>query len=133
MSNTRQIKLIRKLRTGTSYLTGHSPFIYKEPQKCPCCSKIIKEDNQHYIFECERFKNQRKRLTTAIRPILKFSRLSMNVETILGFPEKVKDTRKDEFNTVREVLWYQLGCYITGTDRFNKPKWIIPFLKSGIG
>ena len=128
-----QIKIIRQLRIGTSYLVGHSPFVYNTPEKCPCCSETVTEDTRHYIYECGRFSTERKKFMDVINPILKNSKWKNNLKTILGFPDKINDIRKEEYIITREILWSELSRYISSTCRFSKPKWIIPFLKSGIG
>ena len=129
LNNVSQIKTIRQMRNGTSYLAGHSPFVYVNPDKCPCCGKNLKENNHHYLMVCQRFSNQRKNLLNRIKPLLKRSKLRLKVKLLLGFPDRPKDVKRNNFNTLREILWYEVSYYISHTGRFTKPSWILPFIK----
>ena len=68
-----------------------------------------------------------------LHPIFKILKIKPTIKTILGFPENNSDLKNELFIRLREIIFYQLGKYIQHTKRFVKPKWIIPFLKSGIG
>ena len=84
-------------------------------------------------MDCNRFSNDRKILLNKIHPILKNSGRKVNVKNILGFPDQIKEVKQDDYNIVREVVWYELSKFIWVTERFKKPLWITPFLKKGIG
>ena len=86
--NVTQIKIIRQMRTGTSYLAAHSPYIFNNPDLCPCCNRYVKETNQHYLMECDRFTKDIKILLKKIIQILKNSGRKVKTKYILGFPDK---------------------------------------------
>lgn len=133
LSNSQNIRIIRQLRIGCSQLTSHSPYHYKNPSVCPGCNMTVDEDNYHFILKCKRYNDVRTVMINNLQLILKLQKLKPNTKTILGFPKITSDLKSESFIMTREIIWYHLGKYIEMTKRFTKPKWLIPFLKSGIG
>ena len=60
-------KVIRRCRLGASVLAGHSAFMYKNPEKCPCCDEYSIEDNNHYFMKCRKFRKERKDMLMEIK------------------------------------------------------------------
>ena len=75
----------------------------------------------------------RAEMINKLQHIFKLQKLKLNTKTLLGFPNSTLDLKRESFIMTREIIWYHLGKYIEMTKRFTKPKWLIPFLKSGIG
>ena len=133
LNNCKNIRIIRQLRIGCSHLVGHSPFMYKDPSLCPGCNSKIKEDCKHYILKCPRYNKQRSRFINSAKRLFKINNQKMTIKYILGFPTDIKDLKKETFNITREIIFGHLSKYIDETERFSKPEWITPFMKTGIG
>ena len=96
LPSRRAVAMIARLRTGYCKLNHYMyRFKIKDSPYCECGNG--KETVEHYLLECRKYNEQRKKLRREVGPG------RMRMEKLLGYPKLVKHTLEFVANTKGEL------------------------------
>ena len=113
------MRIIRKLRLGSSELRDHSFYLNGGDRTCPKCQRG-KETLDHYFFVCPSYKSQREIFISKCIPWVRKLNETVSVRTVLGFHEKLINPKFAQTTKhIRKKLLQETIDFISKTDRFK--------------
>ena len=114
-----RMRLVRKLRVGASELRDHSFYLNGFSRSCPQCEHV-REDLQHFFFECPSYKVQREVFLAETKKLLDKINCVVSTATVLGFHPNLKNRRFTKSTVdLRRKVFQQTMDFISSTGRFQ--------------
>ena len=114
------IHVIKRLRIGNSKLKSHR----KQGGLgwCENCNMNVPETNEHFLFKCNKYEEQRNKLFHKISRKMKIMKINIDIYNLLGFyPTLCKSKRKIKMHKDNIMYIYQCVCeFIESTHRFDR-------------
>ena len=113
------VHVLKRMRIGNSKLRSH--YVVGKSKICANCELNVPETNEHFLLECKKYVNQRRKLIKGIEKEMK--RLDMKIDTnsLLGFYNVIYGSKvklKRHKKTIEKILKSVL-VFLKETRRFE--------------